>query len=79
MIDLPRRKPRPDHPFHRILIDSGIAVTDAALALGVSRAWLSGCLHGRMNPGKDLAARMGELAERLRGEIDVEGVDHDRP
>ena len=76
---LPRRRSRPLHPFHKILLVNGVAVADAARALKVSRAWLSGCLNGRSNPGKELAARMGELAASLGTEIVVEGVDHARP
>ena len=71
--DLPRRSPR--HPLHRVLVSSGVTVTDAAMALGCSRAWLSGVIHGHRTPGPDLAARMGELELALREEL--VGVDDD--
>lgn len=71
--DLPRRSPR--HPLHRVLVSSGVTVTDAAMALGCSRAWLSGVIHGHRTPGPDLAARMGELELALRE--DAGGVGHE--
>ena len=71
----PRRTPPAAHPLHRALLYAGVSVSDAALALGVSRAWLSAVIHGKSRPGPDLAARMGDLEAALREEL--VGVDHD--
>ncbi len=72
---LPRRNPPAAHPFHRVLLYAGVSVSDAAVALGCSRAWLSAVLHGKRRPGPDLAARMGDLEMALREEL--VGVDHE--
>ncbi len=73
----PRRTPPAVHPLHRAILATGVTVTDAAQALGVSRAWLSDVLHGKRRPGPDLAARMGDLERALREEITV-GVGNER-
>ncbi len=72
---LPRRNPPAAHPFHRVLFYAGVSVSDAAVALGCSRAWLSAVIHGKSRPGPDLAARMGDLERALREEL--VGVDHE--
>lgn len=73
---IPRRRLRPIHPLHRILVLNGVTVTDAAMALGCSRAFLSAAIHGKRRPGPKLAARMGELERALRE--GVVGAEDDR-
>ena len=73
-----RRRPAPAHPLHKLLLDAGINQTDAALALGCARSWLSPILHGLAKPGKNLAARMESMASALREELDGQVVRDDR-
>lgn len=78
ILNLPRRRVRPpDHPFHHVLAASGVTISDAAKALGISRVWLSSILNGHQKPNQALAARMADLEQALREESMV-GVSDGR-